>query len=458
MRTVMKFGGSVLSAVEDFQRLAAIVKARRRRGEQILVVNSALNGVTDQLIEAAGQALTNEAQMPLFVEGLRERHEALLDEIRGKAIAGQSRAAVGRKLHRLEKILSAVHALGSLSPQTKDLVYSFGERLSAPLIEAWLKAYGIQARAWDADEAGIVTDSCFGRANPQMKSIGKNFKKIARQLKSKVVIVTGYFGVDGAGNATCFGRGGSDFSAGIIANAVDADALELWKDVGCFYSADHRIVKNARKIGHLSYEEAEELGYFGAKIIHPRTIPPLKEKGIPALVKSVLKPKAIGTRITAKARKSHAIVKAIAAKKNVSLITVRSASMVDAPGYLSRVFGALSERGISVDMVSTSEASVSFTIERKDSAAAAKAVEELLHESERACIENDVAVIGVIGEAIRSTPGVLGKVCSVLGNAHINIEALSQGASEINLMLVVKESEVGKAVQCLHRKLVEGKT
>jgi len=454
----MKFGGSVLSTAEDFQRLVEIVGPRHRKGEEILLVNSALHGVTDELIQAAEQAVTHTKHVSGFVNRLRRRHENALRLVSSPRIAGRCRAVLAGRLDRLEKALNAINSLQNLAPRTQDLVYTFGERLSAPIMEAYLLDAGVQAKALDADEAGLVTDSSYGKANPRMDLIKRNFKKIGTALKDTIAIITGYFGVDENSNVVCFGRGGSDFSAGIMANAVGANALELWKDIGCFYSADSRTVKGAQRLERLSYDEAEELGYFGAKIIHPKTIPPLKEKNIKALVKNVFKPRECGTLITARPRKTGKTVKAIASKKNIGLITVRSASMVDVPGYLGRLFGLLSEHGIAVDMVSTSEASVSFTIDRKDLLLARKALAGLERESERMRFESDVALIGVIGEALRSTPGIVGKAANCLGKAGINLEAISLGASEIDVLLVVKERHRVQAVQVLHRALVEGKT
>ncbi len=457
MRTVMKFGGSVLSTPADFRKAAAIVKARRAKGEEIVLVNSALSGVTDALIRAADGALRSEARIPPFLDQIREQHFAALAGVKDPALVEQCRQVLEAKFHRLQRVLHAVNSLNNLAPRSQDLIYTFGERFAARILEAYLLDAGVKARAFDADEAGLVTSSDYGNARPDLKQVRKNFRKLAALSRASVVVITGYFGVDKNYNVVCFGRGGSDYSAGIVANAVDAERLELWKDVGCFYSADPRMVKAAHPLDWLSYHEAEELGYFGAKIIHPKTIPPLREKGIEAVIRSVGQPEKAGTRICAEPPRTGRNVKAIAARKGITLVTVHTGQMVDMPGYLAKLFGAMAEAGISVDFVSTSEAGITYSIETKQLAQARKALAGLAKEGAELHFETGLALLGIIGESIRSTPGVLGKVCSVLGNAHINIEALSQGASEIDLMLVVKESEVGRAVQFLHRKLVEGK-
>ncbi len=458
MRTVMKFGGSVLSTPADFRRLASILKPRLAKGEQILLVNSALNGVTDQLIAAAERAVKDRRGIETFVERLRRRHVASLEGVENPEIRARCLEGLEQKLVRLERALRGVNAVHGLSPHAADLIYTFGERFAARLIVAHLNQAGIQAKAYDADEAGLVVEGNGSGPAPVMPLIRKNFRKIAARLRKEVPVVTGYFGVDKDYRVVCLGRGGTDYSAAILANAVDADRLELWKDVGGFYSADPKKVRNARPLTELSYDEAEELSSFGAKILHPKTIGPLREKGIEVFIRSVQAPTQTGTRIHEAPRKTGHHVKAVAVRKNVALASVRSAAMVGVRGVLAKVFGAVNDAGVSVDFVSTSEAGITFSVDAKDLEKTRKALQHLYkRKGGSVAVENGLALVGVIGEAIKSTPGVVGKVGGCLGKAGINIEAVSMGASEIDVMLLVKEKDSDAAVQCLHRALVEGR-
>ncbi len=459
MRTVMKFGGSVLENAQDFRRLARVVAARRRKGEEILVVNSALSGVTDQLIAAAAKAAKSRKGVKAFVEGLRQRHRTALAGVEDPGIRAPCLEDLEQGLRRLERALRKMNAGHGRSPHAADLVHSFGERLAARLIAAHLSEAGIPAKAYDADEAGLVVEGNGAGPHPVMPLVKKNFRKIAARLGKEVPVVTGYFGADRKRRPVCLGRGGTDYSAAILANAVDADRLELWKDVGDFYSADPKRVPGARPLAELSYDEAEELSGFGAKILHPKTIGPLREKGIEAFIRSVREPGKAGTRIHAAPKKTGHQVKAVAMRKDVALASVRSASMVGMRGVLAKVFGAVSDAGVSVDFVSTSEAGITFSVDAQDQDKTRKALQGLYAgKSGSVEVENGLALVGVIGEAIKSTPGVVGRVGTCLGKADINIEAVSMGSSEIDVMLLVKEEDAEAAVRCLHKALVEGRT
>ncbi|MBS3063449.1 MAG: aspartate kinase [Candidatus Diapherotrites archaeon] len=301
MRTVMKFGGSVLRTSADLRRLATILEPRLACGEQIILVNSALQGVTDQLIATAERAGKDRLGILESMKSLQARHLSALEGVE----AGKAREWCLHELRqgfqRLECALHNVHAMHGLLPRAADPIYAFGERFAARLIVAHLQEAGIQAKAYDADEAGLMVEDHVEGARPIMPLTCKNFRKIVARLRhGEVPVITGYFGMDGNGNVVCLGRGGTDYSAAIVANAVDANRLELWKDVGGLYSADPKRVWKARPLRELNYDEAEELSRFGAKILHPKTISPLREKGIEAWIRSVHEPCRTGTRIHAK--------------------------------------------------------------------------------------------------------------------------------------------------------------
>tara|TARA_Y100000310_G_scaffold341250_1_gene439812 strand:- start:1413 stop:2768 length:1356 start_codon:yes stop_codon:yes gene_type:complete len=449
----MKFGGSILSSKEDLQRIAKLVKKRREAGEEICMVVSALKGTTDSLINASESALDTEKSIEKFVSEIRKKHLDLVGQLDNDEAQEKGAKKVKEKLEILERALYGINYLGELSERSKALVYTMGERLSSLLVEAYLNQGGVKAVAMDAGDAGIVTDCCYATANPLMDKTRERVKAgLDKRLAEEVVVVTGYFGIDENGNITCLGRGGSDFSAGILANALDADALELWKDVDGFMSADPKAVEDAKLLKSLSYSEAEELGYLGAKILHPRTIVPLREKNIKAVVKNILKPGQEGTVISSFKEEKENIVKSIAIQKNIAVVQLKSASIVGLPGALTQIFSALSTNEINVDLVSTSEAGVSLTIGQTDVEKARNALENCPLAFESIAFDEDVAMIGIIGEGMKGKTGITGKIFGALGDAEINIEMISQGSTEINLSIVVKEHDAEKAVKVIHKK------
>jgi aspartate kinase len=454
-RTVMKFGGSILSSKEDLQRIADLVKKRRDKGEEICIVVSALKGVTDTLIEASESALKDRKAIDSLISNLRKKHLGLVMELNGNTAGKNAVKTLKEKLDLLEKALYGINYLGELSERSTALIYTFGERLSAVVVAAYLEENGVKASALDASKA-IVTDCCFSQANPIMdKTRKKAGDEVAEKLSERVIVVTGYLGADKKGNITCFGRGGSDFSAGILTSAINAGSLELWKDVDGFMSADPRVEKDAELLHNLSYEEAEELGYFGAKVLHPRTVVPLKEKKIKILIKNILTPEKKGTVVSDKRSKHEKIVKSIASRKNIAMVCLKSAAMIDHPGVLAKVFGTVSREGISVDLVSTSEAGLSFTINESDLEKTKQALESQCPDFESVVFDSNVAMIGVIGEGMRRKPGIAGKVFDALGKNDINVEMISQGSSEINLSFLVKQKDLENAVKIIHKKFRE---
>jgi len=449
MLSVMKFGGSVLSTTGDLKRAAGIIKARKK--EKKVVVVSALKGVTDSLIEASKTALAKEPNIRQYCAELKSQHLALLEGIGDATIKTNSRALIEEKTVALERTLLGVNYLGEISPKAFDLIQTFGERLSAVVVAAFLNDAGEKSVSIEAHEAGLFTDGCYGKAMAVQKTEEEVSRRLMHLLKEgKTVVITGFFGADAQGNICCFGRGGSDYSAGIIASALNADRLELWKDVPGFYSADPKTVKHAVLLKELSYDEAEEIGYFGAKILHPKTIEPVRKKGIPVVVKNVLTPEIDGTIITANNRQSKEVIKAISNKTGIAAITLKSAEMVTTPGILARIFTPIAEAGIDVDFVSTSETSVSFTIGKKEKDMAIAALNSSGLGFEKIAVEEDIALMGIIGEGMKRTMDITGKIFHALAKKGVNVEMISQGASEINLSIIIKEKDLDSAINAVH--------
>jgi len=449
MVTVMKFGGSVLGTEKDLQRVAEIIKARNKE-KKVLVV-SAIKGVTDSLIAASSFALLKEHSIKEYCEELKRQHIIVLDGIKNPAIKTNARNLIEEKTIAVEKTLLGVNYLGEISPKAFDLIQTFGERLSAILVAAYLNDAGEKSVSIEAHEAGLHTNGAFGKARAVQKAETGLKNKLMPLLEEGItIVITGFFGCDEKGEICCFGRGGSDYSAGIIASALNAEKLELWKDVPGFYSADPKEVKNAIMLKELSYDEAEEIGYFGAKILHPKTIEPVRKKEIPLIVKNVLTPEIDGTIITSKNRQAKKIIKAISKKTGIAAITLKSAEMVSTPGILAKIFDPIARAGIDVDFVSTSETSVSFTIDKKEKEKAMAALNGLGVCFDKISIEEDIALLGIIGEGMKETVGVSGKVFSALGKAGVNVEMISQGASEINLSIIIKEKQLNNAINAVH--------
>ncbi|MBN2066840.1 MAG: aspartate kinase [Candidatus Diapherotrites archaeon] len=455
MRTVMKFGGSILSKEEELHRVAKVIKERRAK-EEIVAVVSALKGITDSLIDAACAALENGEGIDKAVEAARETHLGILKGIRGKEIKEEAEKKVLEKITVIERALYGISYLKELSPRSLDLVQTMGERMSAPILEAYLRDNGIEAVSFD--EAFIATNSEHGQGLPEMEETGKAIEeKVGKLIHNKVAVLPGFFGKDKGQNIVSFGRGGSDFSAAIVASSLGANALELWKDVDGFMTADPKIVQKAELLPNVSYDEAEELGYFGAKIIFPRTVPPLREKGTEIVIKNILSPEKTGTVVSGKREKHERIVKSIAVKRSTAAITLRSPAFVGQAGILEKIFSAMADVCVSVDLVATSETGVSFTVDEKDFEIAKQAIPKIDLPLENVEFNRDVALLGLVGEGLKRTPGIAGRVFSCLGKHGINVEMISMGSSEINMSFLIKEKDLEKAVKVLHEEIVEAK-
>jgi aspartate kinase len=452
---VLKIGGGILRNKDSFDRVVNIVKNKKQNGEKQIIVISALYGVTDFLIDSMSKCAADANQVEPVIISLKKMHKDYLAFISDPKIRQNAEFTLGEKISVLEKFLYGIGYLKEISPRSKDLVQSFGERLSPVVLEAFLLDNKISSSFIDAEEAGIVCKGQFENALSDMSKTSTNLKtNVLPLLDKEVVLLPGYYGVDESGDVKTFGRGGTDYSAGFIANIFEAE-LEIWKDVSGFMTADPKIVPNAKQIPLLSYEEAEELGYLGAKILHPKTIDPLRQKGLCAEIKDVFHPEVKGTIICADKEKYTSVIKSIASTKDIAVLTIESASMINAPGFAALLFSKLAENEIPVDLIVTSEASISISLDGKKLEKALNIAEEI--KKIYPCIissEKDLSMIGAIGVGLGQTPGVAGKMFGALGKQNINIELISQGASEINISFVVKKSDHDKAILAVHNEFI----
>ncbi|MBD3309981.1 lysine-sensitive aspartokinase 3 [Candidatus Woesearchaeota archaeon] len=433
----MKFGGSSVGSPERIREVARIIGSRLER--KPIVVVSAVGGVTDMLISAAQKAAS---EGKADTAELRKKHEDIITEL------GLDRAIIS-ELDSLDELLSGIAQLGELSPRIMDKVQSFGERCSSKILAACLEKQGIGSRAFDAYDAGMITDDNFGNAEP----LPEVFEKLGALSESPVVpVVTGFIGKDREGRITTLGRGGSDYTAAIIGAAVDAEEIQIWTDVNGIMTADPKVVPEAKSIPRVTFDEASELAYFGAKVLHPKTIRPAVRKGIPVRVLSTFEPEKKGTVISIESEKDSNPLKAIASKKRITLINVVSTRMLLAHGFLARIFQVFEEHHKPVDMVSTSEVSVSLTVDNDEHV---DEIAEKLKHFAKVKVMREKAIICAVGQGLSEAVGLCGRVFTAVGSEGVNVHMISLGASEINLSFIVDDKDADKAVKSLHKELLE---
>jgi aspartate kinase len=438
---VMKFGGTSVGDPSRIEKAAALIRRSRERGERPVAIVSAHSGVTDALL-----ALANDAQAgkPVDASAIRKRHVEIATGL------GLDPKHVDAELDELDDLVRGVRLLGELSPRAKDRVASFGERMSAKAVAAYLSRTGTPARALMAWDAGLVTDHRFGRAQP----LPQADENIARTLgafdeaDAPVPIVTGFIGKDLRGRITTLGRNGSDYSAAVFGAAIRAKEVQIWKDVEGVMTADPRIVPAAKLVSHMSYDEAGELAAYGAKVIHPSTMAPAVKHAIPIRVLNMLEPDSAGTLIGRETPVSREVVKAIAHKKGISLVNVTSTKMLGAPGFLARMARVFKEHEVDIDMIATSEVSVSLTV--NDDKRLDQVARDLSKFADVTVSRGDKAIVCVVGQGLSKAKGVAGKVFTALAQADVNVELISQGASKINIGFVVPNDAVVPAVRALH--------
>ena len=443
---VMKFGGTSVQDAQAIDRVAAIVRERLPQGPVVVV--SALAKMTDQLLAMAAAAGNGDRAKGLELSrAARERHFSTASELLGTKGFAEIHTEIEADFNALDDLLRGVVAVGELTPRTTDNIAGFGERISSKIATAAFLMRGINASHVDARRC-IVTDATYTKAVPQFEETDARLEEIIRPLlqKQRVPVLGGFIGSTREGISTTLGRGGSDFSAAIVGAGLNAERIEIWTDVDGMLTTDPGLCPQARRIKTISFEEAAELAYFGAKVLHPATLLPAIQKNIPVLVLNSRNPANEGTRITATAPKSKNIFKAIAAKKRITIVDVVATRMLMAHGFLKSIFEVFATHRCPVDMVSTSEVSVSVTVDSNESIAAIAADLGKLADVK---YEGRKAIVCLVGENIRNTPGIAAKVFTAI--ADVNIQMISQGASEINISFVIDEDDVPQVVSRLHQ-------
>lgn len=460
MKIVMKFGGTSVATGENIQNVANLVMKSVKQGCNVVVVVSALDGVTDELFEAGEQAKKEKQDyIQAFKQRMLERHcTALTKAIKAPSIRKEVEQVVRKTIDELEKVLTGICYVGELTAKSKDYVLSFGERLSAPIVSGALRDLKLESQSFTGREAGIVTDANFGDANPLFNVTRHQLKERIEPLSEKntVPVVSGYIAATQDGIVTTLGRGGSDYTATLIGAALAVDEVWIWTDVDGIMTADPKIVPSAKLLDELSYQEAAEMAIFGAKAMHPRALEPLMKEGIPARIRNVFNISNPGTLISAEPKKQlKEAVKAVALIRDVAMINVSGASMVGAPGSYARVLDLLGRNGINVMMVSAaaSEANISIVIRRNQLGKALSVLEITLLGrgfASDVAAEDDVCVVAAMGANMKGTPGVASRIFNTQACSGINIRMIAQGSSELNISFVVKETDGKAAVQAIH--------
>jgi aspartate kinase len=463
---VMKFGGTSVGSVPALKQAAEIVKVHSTHWERLVVVVSAMSGVTNSLVQCA-QAVTqdNKAEYSRLIEGLKLKHLDVVDHLIVNPVQKSDlQELIEHYIHNLEAICRSAHVLGEVTPRGFDAICSFGERLNVRIVSALVNQVGAASQPMDATQM-IVTDSNFQNAHPLMDATRAKVNENLVPLLEKgiIVLITGFIGANEQGITTTLGRGGSDYTAAILGDALDADEVWTWTDVDGVMSADPGIVKAARVIPELSFNEVGEMAYFGAKVLHPKTIRPIVERNIPLWVKNTFNPTYPGTRISQVPSSTPGKVTAITSIRDLSIITVAGRGMLGVPGIAARTFSAVAKQGTSVLMISqsSSEQSISFVIPTKDVQAVIQSLEEELalelirKDIDRVWSRDNVVILSVIGAGMRETPGVSARIFGALGLAGINVIAIAQGSSEYSISMVVETEDADLAVQQIHHEVIE---
>ena len=458
---VFKFGGTSVANADNINKVVAIVKGSVKKDTTIVVV-SALGGVTDLLLSAAALAADGNEDYKNKLGQVEQRHLEAVKQLIPVANQSQLLSLVKKSCNELEDICNGIFLLRELTPRSKDRISSYGEWISSQIISAKMKADGID-NVWKDARDLIVTNSNFTAAEVDFTATNEKINGFFPHQPANLFLVPGFIAADANGITTTLGRGGSDYTAAIIASALTAKTLEIWTDVSGMMTADPRLTANARIIPHISYQEAMELSHFGAKVIYPPTIQPVMSKNIPVWIKNTFAPQDPGTLIESSANKNGNIVRGISSINNIALLSLEGSGMIGIPGFSKRLFEALSNEKINVILItqSSSEHSICVAVDALSAAKAKQAVdtafanEIMLQKVEPLFIESELSIVALVGENMKSHPGISGRMFSTMGKNGVNIRAIAQGSSEKNISAVISTKDVRKSINVLHEEFFE---
>lgn len=460
---VMKFGGTSVGSVEAMTMAVEIIRHCKDNWSRLVVVTSALNGVTNLLLDSANRsALGDRDAFHPGADELRQRHSELLqrlvtDPVRKEQLDQELNELIEDFASRCQ----AIAILGEATPRALDTIAGLGERMSARVLAAALECAGIPAAALDATRL-IVSDDQFQSAHPDPEATTTKSRQVLEPILSKGItaVVTGFIAATPDGIPTTLGRGGSDYSAALLGTALQADEVWIWTDVNGVMTSDPRLVPEARTIAELSFREVSELAYFGAKVLHPKTIRPVIEAGVELRVCNTFNPDHPGTRIVAELpARASGVIKAVTAIRGLQLITLEGRGMLGVPGVAARTFGTVAATGTSVPLISqaSSEQSICFAVPVESTRIVLSALQNTFareiasRDIDRVWATDEVVIITVVGAGMRSTPGIAGRIFQALGEENVNIVAIAQGSSEVSISMIVDAADTRAALQTIHR-------
>lgn len=458
---VLKFGGTSVANAENISKVISIVQAAAQKDTTVVVV-SALGGVTDLLLNAAALAAEGNETYKEKLLTIEQRHMDAVKQLIPVASQSQLLSLVKKSCNEIEDICSGIFLLGELTARSRDRIGSYGEWLSSQIIAAAFRAQGTAAKWKDSREL-ITTNSAFTHAEVDFTVTNTKIAAFFTGDYSRLFILPGFIAADKNNITTTLGRGGSDYTAAILASALQADLLEIWTDVSGMMTADPRLTGNARIIPSITYQEAMELSHFGAKVIYPPTIQPVMNKGIPVWIKNTFAPQDPGTLIESSAARNGDIVRGISSINNIALLSLEGSGMVGIPGFSKRLFEALSSEKINVILItqSSSEHSICVAVDAASAARAKQAVDAVfaneiaLQKVDPLLIESDLSIVALVGESMKSHPGISGRMFSAMGRNGVNVRAIAQGSSEKNISAVIATRDVRKAINVLHEEFFE---
>ena len=469
---VLKFGGTSVGSAENINKVISILD-QQSKNSKIAVVVSAVGGITDQLLEAANLACDKNLNYKDTYNAIWSRHNKVIEGLfinseNDKTLQKDHEKLhdlISEKLKELKNLLDGIYLINELSPKTKDKLLSFGEALSSNIIYHTLKSRKLNATLKNSQEL-IVTDSTFNNALVNFEVTNSNIQSFFETDSHSIVLLPGFVSKSLSGEITTLGRGGSDYTAAIIAAALDAKELQIWTDVSGMFTTNPKLVKQAAPIVELSYQEAVELSHFGAKVLYPPTVMPVLKKQIPIVIKNTMEPEAVGTTITQEVASNGSPVKGISNIDHIALLTLQGNGMVGVPGFSKRLFETLAQEKINIILItqSSSEHSICFGISENDAQRAKEAIDAIfeyeiaLQKIDPIVVETNLSIIAVVGDKMKSHQGISGKMFSTLGKNNVNIRAIAQGASERNISAVIHKNDVKKALNSLHEQFFEIKT
>ncbi|MBI5964113.1 MAG: aspartate kinase [Chloroflexi bacterium] len=466
---VMKFGGTSVGSTDALMKATQIVKDARAEYPRVVVITSAMSGVTNLLLDSAALAANGKVDsLPSTESTLREKHFAAADDlIKDEKLREETKAEINSLILSLVDLCKAIAVLGEASPRAMDAVASIGERMSVRLLGAVVNDAGIKAKAIESSEF-IITNAHYQSAHPDFKVTTEKTRAILNPMLDDgiVPVTTGFIGATPDGVITTLGRGGSDYSAAVIGSVLPADDVWIWTDVDGVMTTDPRIVKDAKTLPEITYSEIAELAYYGAKVLHPKTIRPVVDAGIGLRICNTFNPTHPGTRLIANAKVNGKVdgqvVKAVTAIRNQRLVTIEGRGMLGVPGVAARAFGAVASTKTSVPLITqaSSEQSICFAVPSESAESVINALQAVFaseiedEDIDRVWMTENVSIITVVGVGMRHTPGVAGQVFTQLGNNKANVLAIAQGSSEVSISMVVAAADTELAVRSLHELIV----